>query len=80
MDRETETTLARLESLVERMDKQIGEMGEAVGLLLWDLHFTLTETPEMLSEVVAVWLSTSFAQNVMEVTKEDCLRVRDQQV
>ncbi len=44
------------------------------------MGLALTETPEMLSEVVAVWLSTSFAQNVMEVTKEDCLRGRDQQV
>lgn len=65
-------TLERMEALVKKMDKQIGELGEATGMMLWDLHYALTEmSPDDLFDVVSVWLETGFAKAVMEATELD---------
>lgn len=72
MNDDLEMSLDRMEALVKKMDKQIGEMGEATGILLWDLHYALTEmSPEDLFDVVSVWLETGFCKAVMEATKHD---------
>ena len=71
-------TLERMEALVKKMDKQIGDLGEATGIMLWDLHYALTETSAdgdplyyHLFDVVSVWLETGFAKAVMEATELD---------
>lgn len=70
MTDDIEMTLERMEALVKRMDKQIGEMGEATGMMLWDLHYAATEmSADDLFDVVCVWLETGFAKAVMGATE-----------
>lgn len=59
-----------LDDTVATLEKQVIDLGEGLGRLLWDLNYAEKEGPEFVLAIVQDWLKMDFCKDIMDTTRE----------